>query len=237
MADSDQLPDISIVSTLYNEEGNVASLANNLHAAFAGKFPGKLFEIVLVLNGSEDRTPEIAEQVAKQIEQVKLVKLETNRGYGGGIQAGLAQARGRIVGYVDGDEQITSDAAASVFEVALNGDYDLVKAWRTTRQDGWQRRFVTTTYNALFGIMFGNISRDINAKPKVFSRQALEKLRLTANDWFLDAEIMIQAKRHNFSVKEIPVVFEVRKSGSSNVRVSTMIEFLSNMWQYRNGKK
>lgn len=95
---------------------------------------------------------------------------------------------------------------------------------------------MTTAYNALFRLMFGARSKDINAKPKVFKREALERLKLSARDWFIDAEAMIQAERLALSIKEIPIVFAARKHGSSNVRFSTMVEFLKNMWKYRHGQ-
>lgn len=237
MSKNDQSPELSVVSTLYNEEGNVAPLATNLITAFREKFDGKRFELVLVLNGSEDRTPEIAAQLATQFPELKLVRLQENQGYGGGVQAGMAAAKGEFVGYIDGDEQISAQDVAEIFAVALKGSYDLVKAVRRARHDGWRRLVVTSIYNGLFRIMFGNVCRDVNAKPKVIARAALQKLELRAKDWFLDAEIMIQAGRLNLTIAEIPVVFRARTSGASNVRVSTMIEFIVNMWRYSNAKR
>ena len=70
-------------------------------------------------------------------------------------------------------------------------------------------------------------------KPKIFTREALEKLKLTSNDWFIDAEIIIQASRLNFSIKEIPTIFYVNKQRSSFLKFKAILEFISNLIRYR----
>jgi hypothetical protein len=226
----------SAVVTLYNEERNIEPLTRNLILAFRRLFPEESFELVLVLNGPEDNTPAIAARLAEEFPEVTLVSLPKNRGYGGGLLAGLSVARGPVVGILDGDEQVASEDVALIFNRAVREPYDLVKARRTLREDGWQRLAVTKIYNFLFALLFGRLSSDINGKPKVLKRSALDRLRLTAADWFIDAEIMIQASRLQLSVDEIPVAFRRRKSGSSNVRLETLVEFLKNMWKYRYAK-
>lgn len=226
----------SAVITLYNEESNVEPLTRNLIESFRQAFPGMPFELVLVLNGPQDNTGSLAAKLAQQFPEITLVHLGINRGYGGGMQAGLCVAGSPIIGFLCGDEQIESADVAKVFAVALEGKYDLVKVARTVRQDGWQRVIITRIYNLLFRALYGGNSWDINGTPKVFKKEALEKLNLTAEDWFLDAQVMMQSYRLGFSIKEVPVVFKARLRGSSNVRLTTLIEFLTNMWNYKNGK-
>lgn len=229
-------PVLSVVATLYNEEENIRPLAENLISAFREKLSATTYEVVLVLNGPKDNTPKIAEELASKFDEIVLVKLQDNQGFGGGLLAGLRAARGQIVGFIDGDEQILAADVANIFSIALSDPHDIVKAVRVKRHDGIQRLIVTTSYNTLFGIMFGTKSRDINGKPKVFKRTILDKLDLQSTDWFLDGELMINAKRAGLSILEVPVVFQQRKRGSSNVRPSTVIEFFKNMLEYRRGK-
>ena len=231
-----QGPAVSIVVTLYNEEENVDSMARNLISTFTGELSDHSFELILVLNGSLDQTPARAGALALEFPQIKLVHIAVNQGYGAGIKAGLQAANGAVIGYTDADEQISATESATVFSEALNGRYDLVKAVRKTRQDGLSRLLITTVYNVLFRVLFNINGTDVNAKPKVFKRSALDKLQLNAQDWFIDAEIMIQCHRLSLSVKEVPINFKARKKGSSNVRLSTILEFLENMWKYRNEK-
>lgn len=224
----------SVVTTLFNEADNVEPMTRNLISTFKAICPDSPFELVLVLNGPTDSTPEKARELSREFPEITLVRLESNQGYGGGIRAGLACAKGEYVGFTDADEQISSEDTARVFSFAFAADADLVKAVRTAREDGWKRLLITTVYNNLFRIMFGVTNPDINGKPKVFKRQVLERFDLKANDWFIDAEIMIQSKRMKLSIKEVPISFKARARGNSNVRVSTILEFLRNMWKYRN---
>jgi glycosyltransferase involved in cell wall biosynthesis len=223
----------SVVTTCYNEEANINNLVANLLSCFTEHFPGETFELVVVLNGPTDKTPELARALAQQHEQLRLVELSQNQGYGGGIRAGLAAARGKYVGYIDGDEQISAGDAALVFKTATTSSADIVKAVRIVRQDGLQRKVLTTVYNALFRAMFGFVCQDVNGKPKVLRPEALNRLSLTSNDWFIDAELMLSAHAQNMTVQEVPVTFYARPAGTSNVRLSTIMEFLRNMWAYK----
>jgi hypothetical protein len=75
--------------------------------------------------------------------------------------------------------------------------------------------------------------RDVNSKPKILTRAAYERLRLTADDWFIDAEVMIQARRLRLRVHEIPTTFKGLTSRASFISVASVLEFLVNLVRYR----
>ncbi len=226
----------SAVITLYNEEGNIEPLTRSLIDSFRTHMAGIPFELVLVINGSEDRTGQIALELEKQFDELTLVMVKKNRGYGGGTLAGLANARGDVVGFLDGDQQVAAEDVAKVFKACIEGKHDIVKILRVVREDGPLRVFQSRCFNALFRLLFGGTSRDVNSKPKVLKRKALERMNLRSTDWFLDAEVMIEAVRLNLSVLEIPVVWMEREHGSSNIRLSSAVEFFKNMIRYRYGR-
>jgi dolichol-phosphate mannosyltransferase len=223
----------SIVTTCYNEEANINNLVTNLLNCFNEHCPGEEFELVVVLNGPTDNTPQIARQLAQQHSRLRLVELAQNQGYGGGIRAGLAAAHGQFIGYIDGDEQIEATDVAQVFKTARGSSADIVKVVRIVREDGLQRRVLTKVYNTLFRAMFGFICQDVNGKPKVLKSAVLNRLSLSSTDWFIDAELMLNAHKLNMTVEEVPVTFHERLAGASNVRLSTIWEFLQNMWTYK----
>jgi hypothetical protein len=76
-------------------------------------------------------------------------------------------------------------------------------------------------------------ARDVNAKPKILTRAAYESLDLVSDDWFLDAEIMIQARRHRFRIAEIPTEFLGLASRRSFVNFAAILEFLGNLVRFR----
>lgn len=225
----------SAVITLFNEEGNVEPLTRSLINSFRQHLEGVPFELVLSINGSQDRTGEIALELSREFDELTLVFIKKNRGYGGGTLAALAEARGDVIGFLDGDQQVSASDVAKVFKTALDGPYDLVKIRRHVRKDGILRVGQSRVFNMLFRLMFGGTSRDVNSKPKVLKREALKKMNLRSTDWFLDAEVMIEAVRLGLSVHEIPAVWEEREHGSSNIRLSSAVEFLKNMVRYRYG--
>jgi len=229
-------PVYSIVTTCYNEEANIHNLVANLLNCFNEHCPGEDFELVVVLNGPTDNTPALAHELAKKHAQLRLVELAQNQGYGGGIRAGLAAARGQFIGYIDGDEQILAPDVAKVFKAARNSPADLVKVVRVIREDGLQRRVLTRVYNTLFKAMFGFICHDVNGKPKVLRPEALNKLTLTSTDWFIDAELVLKAHDKGMKMEEVPVTFHKRPAGESNVRFATILEFLRNMYAYKSGR-
>src|SRR5579885_1372231 len=194
------------------------------------------FSAVVTLYNEEKNVEPLTRNLALECPEITLVSMAANQGYGGGLLAGLSVARGPVVGVLDGDEQVDSRDVARVFQSALSEPCVLVNACCTVLQDGCRRIVVTTVYNALFRLLFGAVSTDVNGKPKVLRREALQRLDPTARDWFIDAEIMIRASRLGFSVREIPVAFRARRAGASNVRVSTILEFLGNMWKFRHGR-
>ncbi|PZM85340.1 MAG: glycosyltransferase family 2 protein [Candidatus Melainabacteria bacterium] len=225
----------SAVITLYNEEGNIEPLTRSLIASFRTHMKDIPFELVLVINGSEDRTAEIALELEKEFKELTLVMVKKNRGYGGGTLAGLMNASGDVVGFLDGDQQVAAEDVARVFKACIESDYDIVKILRVVRGDGPLRAFQSRCFNTLFRLMFGGKSLDVNSKPKVLKRAALERMNLRSTDWFLDAEVMIEAVRLNLSVMEIPVTWLEREHGNSNIRLSSAVEFFKNMIRYKYG--
>ncbi len=106
---------------------------------------------------------------------------------------------------------------------------------RITRGDGIKRLVMSTIYNWLFRLLFSLDARDINGTPKLMWRSRFTELELTSKDWFIDAELMIGATQRGFRMAEVQVHFAARDHGASNVRLSTLLEFVKNMLHYRFG--
>jgi hypothetical protein len=100
--------------------------------------------------------------------------------------------------------------------------------------DGFTRKIVSIIYNVGINVMFGRLgSIDINGNPKILPREYINRMNLQSKDWFLDAEIMLKAKRLNLRVLEFNVLGQMREGGTSNVRVGTCWEFVRNLFKYR----
>ncbi len=152
-----------------------------------------------------------------------------------GYENGLGECRGRYIGVIDGDDQFPMEAIFSCFAKIKSSDFDLVKTYRAERLDGLFRYVISKVYNIGFRLMFPTYKgyRDVNSKPKIFTRNAYEKMELKATDWFIDAEIILQALKLDLKIYEIPIKFESIKGRKSFVRFRAIWEFAKNMIKYK----
>jgi len=223
--------DFSIILPSYNEAANLSSLLKNLKESL-----DKLairYEIIVVDNGSSDNTQAVLTSLKKEIPELKNARVWPNIGYGNGVIRGLGVAQGEILGFMDADGQIEPKYLIAAFLKLKKGGLDLCKGIRTIRHDGLFRLLASRAYNLLFKIMFGGTLGDVNTKPKVFTKDLYQKINLSSKDWFLDSEIILKTIKRGYKIGEVPMVFLPRNRGVSKVRVSTIFEFLKNIFYWR----
>lgn len=224
-------PSLALTIPLFDEEGNVTSVAEALVAAF--RTAGVPFSLVLVDNGSRDGTRSEIEAVARAHPGVQGVYLDRNAGYGGGILAGMAVCDADIVGYMWGDDQVAAEDVVRIYRRLLVDGADLAKARRIERDDGWKRAAITRVYNTATLWLFHITSTDANGCPKLFTKDAWTALAPTSRDWFLDPEIMIAANDRGMKLAEVDVQTRARTRGTSKVNGGTVAEFVVNMLRAR----
>ena len=228
-------PELSLVMPCYNEEDVVAETITQLQSAFEGA--GHRLEIVAIDNGSTDRTGEILCELASASPALIVHRVEVNRGYGSGLLSGLSLASAPWIGIICADGQVDPSDVAKLFDGAMRiKTPKLFKVRRRFRMDGFARKVVSITYNMITAVIFPGLgSIDVNGNPKILPREYLDRMQLESQDWFLDAEIMIKARRLGLPVHETNVFAQMREGGSSNVHLSTCLEFVLNLLRYRLG--
>lgn len=193
------------------------------------------YELVLVANywpGTDDATP----AVAREYEGRRVVVLAEPKqgGMGWDMRCGFRAARGDAMVVLDGDDQNPTEDVLRAYRLLRDSGADLVKGVRIARFDGLHRRLISVVYNFLFRAVFGTQGLwDINGKPKALTREAYGRIDLRSSDWFVDAEIVLEALGHGMTVRELPVVFRRNDERPSFVKVATAIEFLRNIAAYR----
>jgi dolichol-phosphate mannosyltransferase len=223
----------SLVLPFYNEEDNIVPVVTGLTEAL--ERAGVNFQLVLVNNGSADRTPCLLAELAKGDPRLKPVLLENNAGYGRGVLSGLRVAGGEWIGYMDGDGQIVPGDLPRFLAEADSARCDMVKARRLVRRDGFIRARVSEIYVIFFCLLFGLMIYDVNAKPVLFRREWLKRFDLASSDWFIDAELMLKAVFLGLRIREVGITFPCRAAGRSSVRVATVLEFINNITRYSLG--
>lgn len=228
---------LSVIVLCYKAGQDVFSFVENIIDCFKNQNIEN-FEIILVGNyapGSIDETPAIVQNISQKYHFVKYSALPKKGMMGWDMRSGLELSTGKFISVIDGDGQMPIIDLARVYKKITSEPLDIVKTYRLKRGDGLFRKTISTSYNIFFDMLFPGLkSRDINSKPKIFTRDFYQKLKLTSDDWFIDAEIMISARRLKARVGEIPTEF-LGLSGKrrSFVRLPAILEFIKNLFVYR----
>ena len=228
-------PEISVIVLAYRSAETITSFVESLvHSLEKNNLR---WEIVLVGNyfeGEGDRTPEVINKIASQEPRIKVVT-EVKKGMmGWDMKTGLQSANGKLLAVIDGDGQMPSGDVVRVYNLMKGNGLDLAKTYRAKRNDGSYRKLISIVYNILFKIMFPGIKAwDMNSKPKIMKREFYEKINLESNGWFIDAEIMIFARRLDAKIGEIETIFHSIDTRPSFVKPLSILEFLFNLFVYR----
>src|SRR5262249_28317661 len=150
------------------------------------------YEILVVDDGSHDRTTPIVAEMAAKGGPIRLLRHEQNRGYGAALRTGFAAARFERVAFTDADCQF--HLADLGLLLPLSDRFPLVVGWRKRRQDSLRRRSLSRGYNLLTSALLGTRVRDCDCALKVFQRDALPDLLPETNTFFVNAEMLTKAR-------------------------------------------
>jgi glycosyltransferase involved in cell wall biosynthesis len=229
-------PDISIVMSCYNEEEIVGYTISQLVAAF--EKAGHRLQLIAIDNGSWDQTGEIIKEWASRNASVVYHRVEKNEGYGNGVLSGMPLCTAPWIGINLADLPVEAQELVKLYEIAVNSKSPrLFKVRRRFRMEGPFRRIVSTSYNVIARLFFGDLgTMDINANPKILPRSYLQRMNLQSKDWFIDIELTIKAKRMGLRVFETNVFAQMNPGRTSKVKATTCWEFAINMLKFRFGE-
>lgn len=202
-------PIVSFVLSAYNEEGSLAVLHEELLTECAKL---KLnYEILIVDDGSNDMTFEIAKKLAKSSKQTRVVKLRGNWGKATALRTGFRLAKGEIIATLDADLQ-DNPADLGKFLEKLSAGYDLVVGWKKVRHDPVSKLISTRLFNYAVQKFTGLSIHDVNCGFKVFKKNVATTIPVYGDLFRLFPVI---AHKQNFKVGEVTVNHRKRKFGKS----------------------
>jgi len=197
------------------------------------------YELVLVANydvncEDNDPTPEIVRCMAAKEERIISVTLPKKGMMGWDVRQGLQIAKGKAIAVIDGDGQMPPRDLVRLFRVMNSGEFQFLKTYRIERGDGRLRFVLSKVFNRLFRLLFPACHyKDINSKPKLILRSALEQMDLACDGWFIDGEIILEAMRLNLPFAEIPTKFKKNEWRGSFVNIGSIFEMFASMMMYR----
>lgn len=221
---------ITGVLPAYNEEENIEAAALKLLEALQSlPFPER--EVIIVNDGSRDRTGEIADQLSLKYPEIRVLHHPTNYGYAQALKTGFTNARSDLIFYTDSDNQF--DVREVKNFIAPIEDYDMVCGFRIYRYDPLTRLFLSWGFNLMVRLIFRIRVRDIDCAFKLFRREVFDKVTIESEKFFVDAEILAKARYHKFSMTELGVRHYPRTAGRSTVRPSHIfytLKELAKIW-------
>ena len=210
---------LSIVIPAYNEDENIGPTLLDIAQYLGGK--SYTYEIIVVDDGSGDKTAELATVQGKVFSHFNLLRHSPNQGKGYAVKEGMFAARGEFILFMDADNSTRINQIDN-FISALTGGYDIAIGSRRIQgavikeYQPFARRFLGNIYIGLSNLILGTNINDYNCGFKLFKKEAAKAIfeKLTRNDWSFDSELIYLAKKLGCKIKEVPVTWQDKQKTS-----------------------
>lgn len=200
---------LTIFFPCYNEELNIEKLTRRI-LAVAPEVSDD-YEIIIINDGSKDRTGVIADQLARENPAIRVIHHKTNKGYGAALQAGFRHATRELVFYTDGDGQFDPSEIKKL--LPLIERYDIVSGYRIKRQDSRLRKINAFLWGIMVTTLFGIKVVDIDAAFKLYRRSVFEQIDLESQGAMIDTEIFVKAAAKGCTIGQVGVNHYPRTAG------------------------
>ena len=215
---------------MYNEIGNIEKVIRATHALGAKILSG--FEIVVVDDCSTDGCGALADRLALEFPELRVIHHAQNRKLGGALKTGFAAAKMDYILYMDSDIPVAfEDVEACLVEI--EPPFDILIGYRIGRAEGTFRHVQSWCYNALLKALFRLKVRDANFAFKLFRREVVSE-SLHSEGSFIDAEMLLEALRRGYTIRERGFQYHSRVAGVSTIGGPKVIpQILRDMAYYR----
>ena len=214
---------ISVIVPCYNEEKNVI----NCYKRVKKILKGYNYEIILEEEGSKDRTPEIIKALARKDRKVRVLSFPgEKRGKGWGFRKCVQAAKGDIVVQVDTDCQFVPEEIPKLIKPILYDDYDMTLGSRFMKDSCVKKGSITTRNyiaNKIDSLLTSIASfrwfTDVQAGFKAFRKNVIKNIKFKENSFAYEPEIVILASKRGYKIKDVPITYERRLGGRSNIKL------------------
>ena len=210
----EKLREVSAFFPAYNEEGNIertVQAAEKVLEEVAEKY-----EIIVVDDGSSDKTAEIVNRISSGNDRVRLVSHDKNMGYGMAIRTGFKSCKYEWMVFTDSDGQFDFSEFPSFIEEQRKTEADLVVGYYRKRQVPLKRKFNTFVWQLIIRALLGLKVKDIDCGFKFIRKSVIDSMTLTAERGaFISTEFLSKAAHEKYKIVEIPVTHYPRKAGNA----------------------
>ena len=207
---TNKISELSIFFPFWNEEKNVREVVED--AIPVAKRVAKEWEILIIDDGSNDKTYEIGKELSREHVSVRVITHKPNRGYGAALREGFQNAKYRYVVFTDGDRQFDFSEVSKFIESIAGSD--IVIGFRKKRRDNFTRHILMNMLKVWDYIFFGFYFRDIDCGFKMFKKSAIaEIMPLRSEGAMITTEILAKAKKKGLKIREVEVSHYQRQYG------------------------
>jgi dolichyl-phosphate beta-glucosyltransferase len=220
-------PDLSIVIPAYNEESRIAPTVRDIVAYCRART--RAFELILVDDGSRDRTTSVGRLLSEEFPELRLIRLAANHGKGYAVRTGVINAVGRTVLFADADGA-TPIAEIERLEDALAAGADMAIGSRALRSEGVRvnakvyRHLIGRTFHRLVEWLADAGVKDTQCGFKLFRAEVAQELfsRMRMNGFSFDVEVLVIARLRGYQVAEVPVNWSHRPGSKVNLTLDSL---------------
>ena len=205
-----RLPELSIIVPAFNEEATIEAAIDR---ALSVQLPVADREVVVVENGSRDRTREVLRS-REWPDQVRVVEVDSNRGKGGAVRLGAEHASGRYLAILDADLEYDPQDLARMLPSVQDGGMDAVfgtRAWQAHSAFSFWYVVGTRTINLVANVLYNVWLSDCMAGLKLMPLELFRSLPLREDGFAFEAEVVARLLRHGARIYEVPITYQARR--------------------------
>ncbi len=222
-----ELKSLSVFMPAYNEEDSIASTVEGVVKVLKDL---KLeWEVLVINDGSKDKTAEVVKGLEKKYPGVRLVDYVKNKGYGHALKTGFAEAKYPWVAFVDSDGQF--DFAEIKNLLSKTDEADVILGYRLNRADPFQRRIFTWGWKMLAMVFLGLNVRDYSCGFKLIKKKVIEDISpIESEEKVTQIEMLIKAKKKGYKFAEVGVHHYARTAGvPTGANISVVMKSFQDM--------
>jgi len=229
---SKKIAELSVFFPAYNEQGSIENTvlkAKNILQTIAKKW-----EIIIVNDGSSDKTLEISRGLSKKDKNIRIINHRINKGYGAALQSGFYSSRYSWISFTDSDGQFDFSEINKFIAKQKETSADLIIGYYKKRKVAKSVILSSKIWEIFVFILFGLKVRDIDCAFKLISKEVVDKIEKLESQRgaFISSELLIKAKRAGFKIEEIGITHYERSAGSSTGRnLGVIIESFKDLFR------
>ena len=213
-----EIDELSVFLPAYNEEGTIENVILSVKGVVS-KIAGK-WEIIVVNDGSTDRTGKIAARLSMDDPRIRVVSHSKNEGYGVSLKTGFYNSRYKWISFMDSDGQFDFSEIVNFIQKQKETDADLVIGYYKKRKVSLSKIITSKIWEYVVFLMFGLNIKDIDCGFKLVSRKVIEKIPKleSSRGAFISSELLIKSKKEGFKIVQVPVTHYPRLKGRGTGR-------------------